>query len=230
MAPTRGYQWKSVFLPDGTMLRTVFGGKNYHCQVENDHILYNGQAVSPSGFINAVGGVRRNAWRSTWLLRPEDKHWILADSVRMSGHRPCKRKSTPALKRASATRTHADSAPATSVPADERLPAQAAAAKSLPAVEERLPSQRQSVTRACNASAHDHSDTEHVDTGRSTPPCTCPRERRTNGDHRLSPILRDELLRLLNHTHTLSEERREAQFRTRDASRSASFPGNTQRR
>ena len=78
----KGYQWKSQFLPDGTLLRTVFGGKNYHCLVEGDRILYSGKAVSPSGFVNAVGGIRRNAWRSIWILFPDSKDWKLADTLR----------------------------------------------------------------------------------------------------------------------------------------------------
>ena len=82
MPVTTGYQWKSLFLPDGTVLRTVFAGKNYHCVVKGDHIHYNEQAVSPSGFVNAVGGIRRNAWRCTWILFPDSKQWKLADSLR----------------------------------------------------------------------------------------------------------------------------------------------------
>ena len=82
MQAARGVQWKSQFLPDGTLLRTVFGGKNYHCLVEGDRILYNGKAVSPSGFVNAVGGIRRNAWRCTWILFPDSKDWKLADTLR----------------------------------------------------------------------------------------------------------------------------------------------------
>jgi hypothetical protein len=82
MPLVHGYQWKSVFLPDGTLLRTVFGGQNYHCLVESDKILYNGRAVSPSGFVNAVGGIRRNAWRCTWILLPDSKEWKLADTLR----------------------------------------------------------------------------------------------------------------------------------------------------
>lgn len=34
MPPTSGYQWKHVFLPNGTLLRTIFNGKNFHCLVE----------------------------------------------------------------------------------------------------------------------------------------------------------------------------------------------------
>lgn len=82
MPATKGYQWKSVFLPDGTLLRTVFCGKNYHCLVADDGISYNGQAVSPSGFVNVVGGIRRNAWRCTWILFPQASQWQLADTLR----------------------------------------------------------------------------------------------------------------------------------------------------
>jgi hypothetical protein len=84
MPATKGYQWKSVFLPNGTLLRTVFGGKNHHCMVEADQILYQGAAISPSRFVNAVGGMRRNAWRCTWILFPDTLEWKLADTLRPS--------------------------------------------------------------------------------------------------------------------------------------------------
>ena len=77
-----GYQWKRLFLPDGTVLRTVFGGQNSHCVVVGDRIVFHGKDVSPSGFVNAVGGIRRNAWRCTWILFPDTKQWQLADALR----------------------------------------------------------------------------------------------------------------------------------------------------
>jgi len=82
MPTTSGYQWKQLFLPNGTVLRTVFDGKNYHCVVEDDHIRYNGEVTSPSGFANAVGGVRRNAWKSIWILFPNSSVWKLAGTLR----------------------------------------------------------------------------------------------------------------------------------------------------
>ena len=82
MPATKGYQRKSVFLADGTLLRTVFGGKNYQCLVVDDGISYNGQAVSPSAFVNVVGGIRRNTWRCTWILFPQASQWQLADTLR----------------------------------------------------------------------------------------------------------------------------------------------------
>ena len=77
-----GHQWKHLFLPDGTLLRTVFNGKNYHSIVENDQIRYGGQVSSPSRFANAVGGIRRNAWRTVWILFPGTSTWKLAGSLR----------------------------------------------------------------------------------------------------------------------------------------------------
>jgi hypothetical protein len=82
MPVTAGYQWKHLFLPNGTLLRTVFNGKNFHCLVEGDHIRYNGQVISPSGFANKVGGIRRNAWKVIWILYPDSAEWKLAAALR----------------------------------------------------------------------------------------------------------------------------------------------------
>jgi hypothetical protein len=82
MPETCGYQWKHLFLPNGTLLRTIFNGKNFHCLVEKDHICYNGQEISPSGFVNTVGGVRRNAWKVIWILFPNCSVWRLAGTLR----------------------------------------------------------------------------------------------------------------------------------------------------
>jgi hypothetical protein len=90
----RGYQWKQLFLPDGTVLRTVFRGVNHHCIVEGDRLRYKGEDVSPSGFSNAVGGLRRSAWRCTWVLFPGATVWQSAASLR-----------TPARRRAPGARS-----------------------------------------------------------------------------------------------------------------------------
>lgn len=82
MPATSGYQWKRLFLPNGTLLRTIFSGKNFHCLVEGDRIHYKGQEVSPSGFANAVGGIRRNAWEVIWILFPNSSVWKLAGALR----------------------------------------------------------------------------------------------------------------------------------------------------
>ncbi|MEO7497521.1 MAG: hypothetical protein ABIT83_14110 [Massilia sp.] len=87
-----GFQWKRLFLPNGTILRTVFNGKNHHCQVEGDQILYTGKTTSPNGFVRAVGGMRRSAWKVVWVLFPNSETWKLAADLRSGrqlggGHR-----------------------------------------------------------------------------------------------------------------------------------------------
>jgi hypothetical protein len=131
MPATRGYQWKNLFLPDGTLLRTVFGGKNHHCMVETDSILYNGQAVSPSGVVNAVGGIRRNAWRCIWVLLPDNKEWKLADAMRTRSRPRRQRKLTQAATPATGGQSCAGGAPAdlAQVPAQMSPPAEPTAVR-----------------------------------------------------------------------------------------------------
>lgn len=85
---TSGYQWKQLFLPKGTLLRTAFNGKHYHCLVEEEGLRFNGEPTSPSRFANAVGGVRRNAWRVIWVLFPDTSEWKLADTLRTKRNAP----------------------------------------------------------------------------------------------------------------------------------------------
>ena len=86
MAMTSGYQWKHVFLPTGTLLRTIYNGKNHVCEVQEDCIRFKDSFVSPSGFANAVGGVRRNAWKVVWILFPNTTVWKLSETLRKKIH------------------------------------------------------------------------------------------------------------------------------------------------
>lgn len=124
-----GYQWKNLFLPHGSVLRTVFNGKSHHCHVEGDRIVYEGSTLTPSGFVNAVGGVRRNAWKSIWVLLPDAHRWQQADTMRVRrraprkvGNEACARARPPAGQCATPVRPlavqDAPSAPACAVPRD----------------------------------------------------------------------------------------------------------------
>ena len=77
-----GYQWKQVFLPDGTRLRASFGGHNYFAHVEGGEIKYGEHAMSPSRFANLQGSGNRNAWKAVWLCLPGSEEWLLADVCR----------------------------------------------------------------------------------------------------------------------------------------------------
>lgn len=85
----RGYQWKQLFLPEGTMIRATFQGKVAYATVEGDAMIEEGKCVSPSQFANAHGCGNRNAWRALWLRFPGEARWRLAadcrDTVREIG-------------------------------------------------------------------------------------------------------------------------------------------------
>jgi hypothetical protein len=77
-----GYQWKQLFLPEGTRLRASFGGHSYFAKVEGDAIKYGEHAMSPSRFANLQGSGNRNAWKAVWLRLPGSDEWLLADVCR----------------------------------------------------------------------------------------------------------------------------------------------------
>jgi hypothetical protein len=77
-----GYQWKQVFLPEGTRLRACFAGQPYYATVEGAQIKYGEHAVSPSCFANLHGSGNRNAWKAVWLHLPGSEEWLLADVYR----------------------------------------------------------------------------------------------------------------------------------------------------
>ncbi|MBB3460984.1 hypothetical protein [Rhizobium sp. BK377] len=80
--PTKGYYWHRVFLPNGTMLKAHYKGKESTAEVRHQQIYFDGKPCSPSQFASmAANNTSRNAWRDLWIRRPGDK-WHLANSLR----------------------------------------------------------------------------------------------------------------------------------------------------
>ncbi|MBY0240928.1 MAG: hypothetical protein K2X55_16570 [Burkholderiaceae bacterium] len=77
-----GYQWKQIFLPEGTVLRASFGRQPYYAVVEGSEIKYGKFSLSPSAFANLQGSGNRNAWKAVWLRFPGFKDWVRADECR----------------------------------------------------------------------------------------------------------------------------------------------------
>lgn len=77
-----GYQWKQVFLPEGTVLRASFGRQPYYAVVEGSETKYGEFSLSPSAFANLQGSGNRNAWKAVWLRFPGFKDWVRADGCR----------------------------------------------------------------------------------------------------------------------------------------------------
>jgi len=89
----RGFQWKTVFLPDGTTLRTRYRDTVEFAKVVGDRIVSDdGTCFTPSLFANrhAKG---RNAWRLVWLRFPGDDHWIRAANCRADSDERLRRQS-----------------------------------------------------------------------------------------------------------------------------------------
>lgn len=84
---TRGYQWKQLFLPEGTEIRMQYKGVYSYAKVEGDVITYKGQSVSPASLANTIAGSNRNAWRDLWIKRPDDREWRLAEECRAEEER-----------------------------------------------------------------------------------------------------------------------------------------------
>ena len=78
----RGYQWKSIFLPDGTEVRMQYKGQYYYASVEDDQLMYQGDSTTPGRLANTIAGSSRNAWHDLWVKRPTDVEWHLADALR----------------------------------------------------------------------------------------------------------------------------------------------------
>lgn len=79
---SKGYQWKQLFLPNGTELRATFGGRSSYAKVQNEAILCDGEATTPSRLANARGCGTRNAWHNVWLKFPGEATWKLARRCR----------------------------------------------------------------------------------------------------------------------------------------------------
>lgn len=79
---THGYQWKGLFLPDGTELRMQYKNTYFYAKVVSDELIYEGTPTSPANLANTIASTSRNAWRDLWIKRPEDNEWMLADEQR----------------------------------------------------------------------------------------------------------------------------------------------------
>jgi hypothetical protein len=84
----RGYQWKNLFLPDGTDLRMRYRTTFYYAKIQGDRLMYAGEALFPRAWTLAVTGAIRNAWRDIWIRRNVSECWTRASSGRTGADAP----------------------------------------------------------------------------------------------------------------------------------------------
>lgn len=80
-----GYQWKQLFLPNGTELRLRYQNDYYYAHIVEDQLLYAGISLSPRAWAMTVTGTVRNAWRDIWLRRNAQELWTRACVWRPEG-------------------------------------------------------------------------------------------------------------------------------------------------
>jgi hypothetical protein len=87
-----GYQWKNLFLPDGTDLRLRYRGVCYYASVKGDQLVYADEPVSPREWTLLVTGGVRNPWRDIWIRHSAAQTWTRASDWRT---RPAERLDAP---------------------------------------------------------------------------------------------------------------------------------------
>ena len=85
----RGLLWKTVFIPEGSIIRTHVNGSVYAGKILGNDLVYDGKSFTPAQFANHFGATGRNAWVSLWILFPYARHWRRADACR--GFRPSRK-------------------------------------------------------------------------------------------------------------------------------------------
>ena len=80
---SRGYQWQTVFLPNGTNIRMSYGGQDFHAEIRHSGLLFQDERMSPSQFASRVANnTSRNAWRDLYVQFPGRASWELANVLR----------------------------------------------------------------------------------------------------------------------------------------------------
>ena len=79
---TGGFQWRELFLPDGTEMRIRYRGAYYYARIDGDQLKYAGEVVSPRDWALMVTGTVRNPWRDIWIRRGVNECWTRASSWR----------------------------------------------------------------------------------------------------------------------------------------------------
>ncbi len=79
-----GYQWKELFLPDGTELRLRYRGAYNYASVDGDQLKYAGEVVSPRDWALMVTGSVRNPWRDIRIRCGVNEAWTRASAWRVA--------------------------------------------------------------------------------------------------------------------------------------------------
>ncbi len=81
---SNGVHWESLFLPEGTEIRTKYFNEYKIAYIQNNEIVWEGEIYpSMSQLAKSMrGGTSNNAWKVLEVKRPSDVKWQSADFLR----------------------------------------------------------------------------------------------------------------------------------------------------
>lgn len=81
---SNGVHWESLFLPEGTEVRTKYHNEYKVATIQNKKIVWEGETYpSMSQLAKSMrGGTSNNAWKVLEVKRPSDAKWQSADFLR----------------------------------------------------------------------------------------------------------------------------------------------------
>ncbi len=82
-----GYQWKTLFLPEGTRLTVFCQTGLAHAYVVGSQLLYQGEPTSPNRFAKEASGYVRNAWTDITVRYPGEIRAKMASVLRREQER-----------------------------------------------------------------------------------------------------------------------------------------------
>jgi len=84
--PDKGFHWKALFLPNGTLMKMHYGDRDFIAEVRHQFIYFNEKSYnSPSLLASQIASnTSRNAWRDFYIKRPEDKKFMPALYLRLN--------------------------------------------------------------------------------------------------------------------------------------------------
>jgi hypothetical protein len=105
IAELSGYQWKRLFLPEGTELKMNYHGAYAFAKVVGNSVVYDGRPTTPNKFVADVAGTPRNAWEVLWLRLPGQRHWRNARFIRNEQLRSAAPEAAPQFRPQDSTAT-----------------------------------------------------------------------------------------------------------------------------
>jgi len=82
-----GIMWESIFLPEGTRLRTKYYQQYKYAEVRGDKVIFEGKTFSSvARSTNKMrGNTQNNAWKVLQVLLPDSNQWVHATALRKKG-------------------------------------------------------------------------------------------------------------------------------------------------